>query len=148
MERDTSESPHRYDDMLDMPHHVSPTRHRMSRHDRAAQFAPFAALTGFGAAIEETSRQTDRRIELSESEMAELAEKLRIIDARLGEQLTVSLTRYVPDPRKEGGRYETVSGVVRRIDREARVLTLLDGTRLDIDDIIGIDGAIFDELGM
>lgn len=135
---------HRYDDMLDMPHHVSPTRPRMSLHDRAAQFAPFAALTGFGAAITEADRMPERRVELGEAETAELAEKLRILEARQSEHPQISLTRFIPDARKEGGRYETAEGRLRHIRPVEYTLAFTDGRVFDIDDIINIDGALFE----
>lgn len=140
------DNPHRYDDMLDMPHHVSPTRHRMSKLDRAAQFAPFAALTGFGAAITEADRMPERRIELGEAETAELAEKLRILEARQSEQPEISVTYFIPDARKDGGRYDTARGRLRRVVPAEYTLSFTDGRTFDIDDIIVIEGSIFDDM--
>lgn len=137
---------HRYDDMLDMPHPVSPTRPRMSLLDRAAQFAPFAALTGFGAAITEADRALDRRVELGEAEAAELAEKLRVLEARQAEQPEISVTYFVPDERKDGGRYEIAEGRLRRIRPEEYALSLADGRVIDIEDIIVIEGPLFEGL--
>ena len=138
------DDPHRYDDMLDMPHHVSPTRPRMSRLDRAAQFAPFAALTGFGAAIAEADRVPDRRVELGEAETAELAEKLRILEARQSERPEITLTWFIPDARKDGGRYDTAQGRVKRVVPAEYALSFTDGRTFDIDDIIVIEGALFE----
>ena len=135
---------HRYDDMLNMPHHVSPTRPRMSLYDRAAQFAPFAALTGFGASITEAGRVLQRRIDLGEAEAAELSEKLRILEERQSEQPEISVTWFIPDERKEGGRYETAEGHLRRIEPAEYVLTFTDGRVFDIDDIICIDAPMFE----
>ena len=135
---------HRYDDMLDMPHHVSPKRPKMSLHDRAAQFAPFAALTGFGAAITESDRLTERRIELGEAEAAELTEKLRILEARQSEQPEISVTWFVPDARKEGGRYEVAEGRLRRIVPEEYALIFTDGRVFDLESVIYVDGSIFE----
>lgn len=140
------DDPHRYDDMLDMPHHVSPTRPRMSRLDRAAQFAPFAALTGFGAAITEADRMPERRIEPGEAETAELAEKLRILEARQDEQPEISVTYFIPDARKDGGRYDTAQGRLRRLRPAEYALTFTDGRAFDIDDIIMIEGPLFDDM--
>ena len=137
---------HRYDDMLDMPHHVSPTRPKMSLLDRAAQFAPFAALTGFGAAITESDRMPERRIELGEDETAELAERLRVLEARQTEQPEISVTHFIPDARKEGGRYETAEGRLRRLRPERYELSFTDGRTFDIDNILCIEGRIFDEM--
>ena len=137
---------HRYDDMLDMPRHISPTRPRMSPLDRAAQFAPFAALTSFGAAITEADRMPERRIELGEAETAELAEKLRILEARQAEQPEISVTRFIPDARKDGGRYETAEGRLRRVSPAEYALSFTDGRAFDIGDIICIDGRIFEDM--
>lgn len=134
----------RYADMLDLPHHVSPTRPRMSLEDRAAQFAPYEALVGFGAAITESDRMPERRIELGEAETAELAEKLRILEARQAEQPAISVTYFIPDARKEGGRYETAEGRLKRLRPVEYTLTFTDGREFDIDNIIVIDGEIFE----
>ena len=142
--RNAMNDEHRYDDMLDMPHHVSPTRPRMSPGDRAAQFAPFAALTGFGAAIIEADRMPERRIELGEAEAAELTEKLRRLEARQSEHPEISLTWFVPDALKEGGRYEIAEGRLRRIVPDEYVLTFTDGRAFDLDNIICIEGPIFE----
>ena len=102
------DNPHRYDDMLDMPHHVSPTRPRMSRLDRAAQFAPFAALTGFGAAITEADRMPERRIELGEAETAELAEMYLRSEINIWENIQnvaegwPNSAKYAPPPTRSG----------------------------------------------
>ena len=138
------DNPHRYDDMLDMPHHVSPTRPRMSRLDRAAQFAPFAALTGFGEAITEADRMPERRMELGEAETAELAEKLRILEARQSERPEITLTWFIPDARKDGGRYDTAQGRVKRVVPAEYALSFTDGRTFDIDDIIVIEGELFE----
>ena len=135
---------HRYDDMLDMPHHVSPTRPRMSARDRAAQFAPFAALTGFGRIITEADRMPDARIELGEAEAAELSEKLRILEARAREQPEISVTWFIPDARKAGGRYEIAEGRLRRVRPAEYALSFTDGRTFDIRDIICIEGPIFE----
>ena len=136
--------PHRYDDLLDLPHHVSPTRPRMPAIDRAAQFAPFAALTDFGEAIEETRRETERRFEPGESEQAELAEKLRVVEARIRERPVLTVTYFAPDARKEGGRYVTVRGAAKRISPAEYALVLEDGQTIDLDDIVQIDGKVFE----
>lgn len=139
------DDPHRYDDMLDMPHHVSPTRPHMSLGDRAAQFAPFAALTGFGAAITEADRITDSRIELGEVEMAELSQKLQILEARQNEQPEISVTWFRPDPSKPGGHYETTQGRLKRVLPEEYLLRFTDGRAVSLDDVIVIEGETFGE---
>lgn len=107
--------------------------------DRAAQFAPFAALTGFGAAITETGRLTDVRAELSEDETAVLNEKLCSLAARLSEQPTAAFTYFRPDERKSGGAYVTVTDIVKAIDAHARLVVLRSGLAVPIADLAAID---------
>ena len=116
-----------YEDMLKLPHPVSQRHKRMDRLDRAAQFAPFAALTGHGAAIDEEARLTDMAAILEEDRMAELD---RAIRESVGRQ--VSITYFQPDERKAGGKYVTVAGTVKKIDEYTAELVLEDGVRLDI----------------
>ena len=133
---------HRYDDIIHLPHHVSPTRPRMSVADRAAQFSPFAALTGYDAAVKETARLTDEQIELDENSKTILNEKLQMILERLGEQIEVQITYFRPDSRKSGGAYVTATGVVKKIDTYERSVIMADGTKILIDRIYEIDGAV------
>ena len=116
-----------YEDILHLPHHVSQTRPRMSRMDRAAQFSPFQALTGLDSAMQETERQTTMKIELDENEKAVLDEKLRILQARILDNPEVFIVFYRPDAYKDGGSYCEVSGSLRRIDTVQRQLLLNDG---------------------
>jgi len=111
----------------------------MSRMNRAAQFAPFAALTGYEESIEETARLTDRRIELSEYEIEELNAKLNFIQEHIKEHPEVTVTYFQPDERKDGGAYITVTGRVRRIDEVNRVLAFEDERTLPIEIIIQIE---------
>ena len=127
---------HRYDDMIHLPHHQSGTRPHMSLHDRAAQFSPFAALTGYDAAVEEAARLTEQKLELSEEEKAALGAKLTEIKEHIKERPGVTITYFVPDERKAGGTYVTVTGTVRRIDEFERVVVMQDQSRVGIDDII------------
>lgn len=124
---------HRYDDIISLPHHVSATRPRMSMHDRAAQFSPFAALTGYDDAVEETARLTDKQYELSEDARNRLDEQLRLIANRIGEQPEIEVTYFVPDELKEGGKYVTIKGHVRIIDEYAKEIVFVDGTRLRLE---------------
>lgn len=126
---------HRYDDIINLPHHVSKTRPQMSMHDRAAQFSPFAALTGYDDAVEETARLTDEQYELSEDARNKLDEQLRLIADRIDEQPEVEVTYFVPDPLKEGGKYVMTKGCVRIIDEYAREIVFADGTRIGLDAI-------------
>lgn len=138
-----AESMHRYDDIIDMPHHVSATRPQMSMIDRAAQFSPFAALTGYDAAIKETGRLTDQRIELTEDSRAVLDRKQQLLMDNLAVHPEVSVTYFVPDGRKPGGAYMTASGRVKRIDNYDRTMIFMDGTKILLDAIIDIASDLF-----
>lgn len=108
--------------------------------------APFAALTGYDAAIRENARLTQERIDPAEAELAALDRRFRLLQEHLEEQPEVRLTRFRPDERKSGGVYETVSGIVKQIDLIARRIRLLDGTDIPMDDVLTLDGALFDVL--
>lgn len=127
-----------YSDIIDHPHHVSRTHPQMSMHDRAAQFSPFAALTGFDAAVAEEARVTDRRIELEEDERQRLNERLRILSEHIEEQPEVSITYFVPDERKDGGAYVTNTGALKKIDEYEHVLIMTDGVKIPIREIIEV----------
>ena len=135
-----------YDDILHLPHHTSATRPRMSMEDRAAQFSPFAALTGYDAAIKETGRLTDERIELGEETLNLLNMKFQILTDNLKTAPVVTLTYFKPDERKSGGAYIEVTGSVKKIDEYERILHLTDGTKIRMDDVMNIDGEIFPHL--
>lgn len=128
-----------YDDIINLPHHVSKTRPQMSRAERAAQFAPFSALAGYGAALVETARLTDRRIELEEDDRAALDRKQRELLERIRERPEVAVTWFVPDARKEGGQYITTVGRLKRIDEVRRVMVLVDRTEIPLDDVFDIE---------
>lgn len=135
-----------YDDIIDRPRPVSAGRRRMSAQERAAQFAPFAALTGFGALITETARVTEPRVELDESARAELDARVRLLAEHLQQQPEVAVTYFVPDDRKAGGAYVTARGAVKKIDGYGRRLILSDGRAVGFDDVCAIRGDLFDEL--
>ena len=125
-----------YDDILDLPRPKS--KHEpMPMSDRAAQFSPFAALTGYGDAIDETARLTDHRIELSEEERTELDYKQQYLSTL--DSPTVTVTYFVPDERKSGGAYVTHTGALKRIDEVERAMVFADGTRVDMDEVVGIE---------
>ena len=128
----------RYDDILELPHHVSATRPHMSMADRAAQFSPFAALTGYDAAIRETGRLTDAETELTEDALDTLDQKFRLLTECSGKQPEVSLTYFKPDSRKAGGAYVTVSGTIKKIDPVDRLLCMTNGTIIQMDHIVDI----------
>ena len=142
----TSENNHKYDDIIGLPHHVSATRPRMSMIDRAAQFSPFQALTGYGAAIQETGRLTDRKIELSEDERIVLDMKQQILLDNIRERPDVSITYFIPDERKDGGSYVTVTGNVKKIDDYQRLLILTDRAQIPLDEIVDIESELFNNI--
>lgn len=128
-----------YDDMLNLPHPTSARHPRMSLSDRAAQFAPFAALSGHSAALVETARLTDQRLELDEDEKAALDLKQQMLMDRIGEHPNVAVTWFQPDGKKAGGRYVTTTGRLKRLDEVERVLVMEDKTTVPLDDIIHIE---------
>ena len=132
-----------YDDIINLPHHVSSSRPHMSSIDRAAQFSPFAALTGYDDAVKETARLTEKRVELDESRKAALNDRLCIIHDTLVEQPTVIITYFQPDKKKSGGAYVTATGSVKKIDEYVRTVLMHDTTKIPIDEIISIDGEMF-----
>lgn len=129
----------KYEDMLYMPHHVSSKHPPMSQRDRAAQFSPFAALTGHDAVIRETARLVDQPVELTESRRAELDAVLRELSDRLDTQPVVTITHYVPDTRKQGGAYIRTTGRIRKMDTTARAVVLEDGTGIEVDQILEVE---------
>lgn len=128
-----------YDDIIHLPHHVSTRHPRMSAIDRAAQFSPFAALSGYDDAIRETLRQTERRIGSDEDEKVEINRKLRYLKAVEAEHPMASFVYFVPDARKEGGEYVSLTAQVRRIDALNQVVWLMNGQSISIDDLLEVD---------
>lgn len=133
---------HPYDDIIDLPHHVSERHPQMSMYNRAAQFAPFAALTGHNAAITEAARLTEAEQELSESDAEVLNRKLAYLQS-LAEKPTISVTYFVPDDKKEGGSYHTATGIVKSVEPDKGVLQFEDGTGIPVIRIKDIDGECF-----
>ena len=128
----------KYDDIIDLPHPVSKKHPPVSNHNRAGQFAPFAALTGYGGQIAETARLTDRRPELSEVMAASLNEAVALLCENIGDMPYTVVTYFQQDPRKEGGAVLTMEGNVRKVDTTLRVLTFAGGATLPMDDILEI----------
>ena len=124
-----------YDDIIHLQRPLSKKHPPMPMAKRAAQFLPFAALTGFEGEIAEAARLTEEARSLGEDALMALDEQLSLLRQRMGEQPAVSVVRFVPDERKAGGRYETVTGRLRRLDEANRVLILTDGSRIDLDTI-------------
>ena len=135
-----------YDDIINLPRHVSTKRPHMAAIDRAAQFSPFAALTGYDAAIKETARLTDERVELDESMKDALRDRLQIIADRIKEHPEIAITYFRPDEKKNGGTYVTSISTAKKIDEYEWVVAMADGTAIPIDEIISIDGQIFDTI--
>lgn len=136
-------NPHKYDDMVGLGHHISRTHPPMARIKRAAQFASFDALTGFGAAINEAGRETEAKKELSEDEIDMINARLAVIEQHIKEQPSIAVTYFLPDDRKAGGRYVTVSGNVRKLDGVKRMMVFADETRIPIEDIRYIESDLF-----
>ncbi len=132
------ERSHEYDDIIDLPHHVSAERPQMPMLDRAAQFSPFAALTGYDAAIEETARLTDAKRELSEGQKDAIGLQLAALGARLKSDPGVTVTYFESDSRKAGGAYRTVTGDVKKVDAYLCRLEMRSGLTIPFDDIISL----------
>ena len=128
----------RYDDIINLPHHVSLTRQRMSMHDRAAQFAPFAALVGYDDAVAETARLTETRPELDEQEQRAINERLAYIADHIHEHPEVRIKYFLPDKRKSGGAIVEVSGKTYRISDADATITLTDGCKIRLSNIVDL----------
>ena len=127
-----------YDDIINLPHHVSPTRQRMSMHDRAAQFAPFSALVGYDDAVAETARLTEARPELDEQEQRAINERLAYIADHIHEHPEVRIQYFVPDDRKSGGSVVSISGKVKKISATDGTIVMADGCVVAITDVIEV----------
>ena len=136
----------KYDEIIGLPHHVSKTRPQMPMSDRAAQFAPFAALTGYDSAIKETGRLTGEKIELDEEALTAMDMRYQLLMDAIGEEPEVEITYFKPDERKAGGEYVSVIGAVKKVDDFERVITMQDGIKIPMDDVLSIDGELFSSL--
>ena len=134
-----------YDDILHLPHPTSKRHPRMPIVDRAAQFSPFAALTGHRAAIEETARVTDRRIELDEDAKEQLDQTLQLLLERIDEQPEITVTWFSPDKKKAGGQYHTATGKLKRIDTQESRFILTDGNQIPLEDLLEIRSESFQD---
>lgn len=135
-----------YEDIINLPHHISPTRQQMPMSDRAAQFSPFAALTGYDAAIKETGRLTDTKIELDDEELHNLNLKFQLLVEFLEDAPEVAITYFKADERKAGGAYLEATGIVKKLDDYERLITMQDGAKIPMDDVLSIDGELFSTL--
>lgn len=132
-----------YEDMIHLPHHVSQEHAQMTMQERAAQFSPFAALTGYGDTFKETARLTDEWIEPDEQEKEELNRRLR---QAVEEKLKVNITYYIPDAKKQGGTYAMTTGVIRKVDEYAGTIKMLAGEIIPIENIHGVENHGFDDI--
>lgn len=128
-----------YKDMLDMPHHVSDSRAQMPRANRAVQFAPFSAVVGYEAAVNEAARYTDQRKELDEMEKAVIDGQLRDIEIRLHEEPMIAVVYFEPDEKKTGGSYITRTGNVKKLDSYSREVVFMDEFRIAVEQIYSIE---------
>lgn len=135
----------KYADIINLPRHRFKTRPQMSLHDRAAQFSPFAALSGHEAAIQETARLTKEKVLLTEEAKAQLNAKLLLVAEHLEKQPRISITYFLPDERKSGGAYITETEIVTKINEYDHSVVMLNDVIIPIDDIISIEGELFDE---
>ena len=136
----------RYDDIIHLPHHVSKIRKPMPMINRAAQFAPFAALTGHDEAIAETARQTAPKRILSSDEQEILSKRLAYAISHIGERPNLTFTYFIPDMLKDGGKYVKITGVIRKYDELGRTVILETNEILLIDNILSISGGIIEKL--
>ena len=129
-----------YDDIINLPHYVSKKHPQMSREARAAQFAPFAALTGYDDAVKETARLTDNKIELDEEMKDIINDKLNVLEKHISEKPQATFTYFIADKRKNGGCYTSITGNVRQIDLVNGIIILTNKKKIVIKDLIGISG--------
>ncbi len=128
-----------YDDIINLPHHVSSKRPQMQAYNRAAQFAPFAALTGYNDAIKETERQTERKIVLDDNAKNILNNKLQILNSHIKDKPEITITYFIPDKKKYGGSYKTITRNLRKIDSYKQIIVLEDKTKISLNDIYNIE---------
>lgn len=139
-------SGHKYDDIINLPRPVSQNHRPMPMTDRAAQFSPFAALVGYDEAVDETTRLTDSRLELDEDRIAELNDKLNFLRDNISCRPEITVTYFVPDDKKTGGKYAAVTGNIRIIDDHERNIVFTAGECIKLDDILYIESNIFDNM--
>lgn len=128
----------KYNDIINLEHHISKIHKQMSLENRAVQFAPFSALTGYDEAIKETTRITQDRIELDEELKHTLNKKIICINNQISSNPKVTITYFVPDSKKLGGKYQTITGNVRKIDKYNKIIMLINGLKIPIIEIIDI----------
>lgn len=136
---------HKYDDIIHLPHPVSGRHPAMSLADRAAQFSPFAALTGYEGVIREAARLTDGERELTEGAWQQLNRRLQLLSRAENGEETVQVLFFSPDERKSGGSYVTVTGRVKRVDTYKKMLVMTSGEKIPLGHICRLEGAIFEK---
>ena len=137
-----------YEDIVNLPPHISKRHPQPSMMDRAARFAPFAAITGYEEMVLEEARVTEERIDLDEGTLSLLNEKLNMIQEFLDEEPEVTITYFEPDKKKSGGAYVSITGVVKRIDEYEHFVIMTDGKKIRIEDIYAIGSDLFYSLGL
>ena len=137
-----------YEDIVNLPPHISKRHPQPSMMDRAARFAPFAAITGYEEMVLEEARVTEERIDLDEGALALLNEKLNMIQEFLDEEPEVTITYFEPDKKKTGGAYVSVTGIVKRIDEYEHIVLMNDGKRIPIGEIYDVQSELFYSLGL
>ena len=135
-----------YDSLINLPHHVSTTRPKMSLLDRAAQFAPFAALNGYDDAVKETARLTDGEAVLDDGQIAWLNERLMILSENTPTDTEVEITYFIPDDKKDGGKYLTVTGRVQKILEFEGLVIMQSCEKIPVEKIVSIEGELFREI--
>lgn len=143
---DCYDDPHRYDDIINLPHPEPKTRPRMSPEKRAAQFLGFMALEGYKESIEEVSRYVEPRRDLDELEKQRLDAKLGVLAKSLALRPEITVTYFCKDPRKRGGEYISHTGIVKRIDRTKGRLDFEDGLSIAAKEVSELEGTVFEEL--
>lgn len=146
------ERPNGYDDIITLPHHVSAIHPQMPLLDRAAQFAPFAALTGHDEAIKETARLTESLVEMDEEQVEKLDRRLRMLQTEIREnpleKPEIKVIYFRPDTVKAGGAYESVTGFVKKVDEYRRQILFADGTALPMENLFSIEGELFKDMDL
>ena len=137
-----------YDDIINLPRHISKVHPEASMADRAARFSPFAAISGYEDMVREAARVTEECIEITEAEKAILNEQLNMIAEFLSDEPEVTITHFVPDKKKSGGAYISITGVVKRIDELKRIVVMKNNKKIKIDDIYALDSTLFHSLGV
>lgn len=137
-----------YEDIVNLPPHISKKHQQPSMMDRAARFAPFAAITGYEEMVLEEARVTEERVDLDEGALSLLNEKLNMIREFLDEEPEVTITYFEPDKKKSGGAYISITGIVKRIDEYEHLVIMKDGAKIFIDSIYDLQSELFYSLGV